>query len=69
MTASRPPIGSYTVTETRWATQCEKCGATIEEGYHSATAAREAWDNLRSLEGAALCDNCWPDPDELGASS
>ena len=54
------PILSYQVT--RWSTHCEECGEEIEGDYGSATAAREAFDTLRSLEGRALCDEHWLDP-------
>jgi hypothetical protein len=53
-------IRSYEVT--RWSTHCEECGSVIDEDFPSARHAREAFDNMRSLEGSALCDNHWSDP-------
>jgi hypothetical protein len=53
-------IRSYPVTE--WSTHCQECGAEIDSGYRSATAAQEAYDNLLALEGKAVCDEHWDEP-------
>ena len=59
------PIRSYEVTSTLWSTHCEQCGAAIDEGFRSATSAQEAFDNMRALEGRALCDEHWVEPEAV----
>lgn len=59
------PKRSYEVTLTLWSIHCEECGEVVDQDYRSAGAAQEAFDNLRALEGRALCDAHWVDPDDL----